>query len=60
MISNTSSTNIAIVLGIVNQRIELDLIENYLRNYPDKKTNDYRKLLCVYDYKKYVEENVIA
>lgn len=49
--------DIAIILGIVNRRIELDLIENYLREYPDKKSTDYRKLLCVYDYKKYAEEN---
>lgn len=53
-----SKKNLAIILGAVNGRIQLDLIEDYLRNYLDKKTTDYRKLLCVYDYKKYADENV--
>ncbi|USK68223.1 SIR2 family protein [Peribacillus frigoritolerans] len=52
-----SRKNLAIVLGIVKDRIQLNTIENYLREYPDKKTTDYRKLLCVYDYKKYAEED---
>ncbi|WP_112180338.1 SIR2 family protein [Paraliobacillus zengyii] len=45
--------NLAIVLGIISDRIELGSVETYLREYPDKKTTNYRKLLCVYDYKMY-------
>ncbi|MFZ3591619.1 SIR2 family NAD-dependent protein deacylase [Bacillus sp. DJP31] len=50
-----SRKNLAIIFGVVNDRIQLEPIEDYLRKYPDKKTTDYRKLLCVYDYKKYAE-----
>lgn len=49
----SSRKNLAILLGVINGRIELNETENYLRNYPNKKTTDYRKLLYVYDYKKY-------
>ena len=52
-----SNKNLAIIFGIMNDHINLDSIEEYLRNYPDKKTTDYRKILCVYDYKKYAEES---
>lgn len=48
---------LSIVLGIVNDRLSIDEIEGYLREYPDKKTTEYRKLLCVFDYKKYANEN---
>lgn len=51
-----SKKNLFIVLGVLNNRIDLTDVEQYLRNYPDKKTTDYRKLLCVFDYKKYAEE----
>ncbi|MFG6494362.1 SIR2 family protein [Fictibacillus sp. UD] len=58
---NISQTNknLAIVLGIINNRIDLDSIESYLRNYSDKKSTNYRKLLCVYDFKKYAAEDEI-
>jgi len=52
-----SKKNLAIVLGIINDRIQLDTVEEHLRNYLDKKSTDYRKILCVYDYKKYADEN---
>ncbi|MBU7316075.1 SIR2 family protein [Paenibacillus oleatilyticus] len=48
---------IAIILGIIHERIQIDIVENYLRDYSDKKSTDYRRLLCVYDYKKYASEN---
>lgn len=51
-----SKKNKAIALGIINNRIELDSLQEYLRGYSDKKTTDYRRLLCVYDYKKYADE----
>jgi len=33
----------------------LSIVEDYLRKYENKECTDYRKLLCVYDYKKYSE-----
>lgn len=33
--------------------ISLDDMEQYLRNYTGKKETDYRRLLCLYDMKKY-------
>ncbi|PEY85521.1 SIR2 family protein [Bacillus thuringiensis] len=52
-----SKKNLAIVLGIINDRIQLDTVEEHLRTYSDKKSTDYRKILCVYDYKKYADEH---
>ncbi|MDA1876448.1 SIR2 family protein [Bacillus toyonensis] len=49
--------NLAIMLGVINERIPLDTVEEYLRNYDDKKSTNYRKILCVYDYKKYADEH---
>jgi hypothetical protein len=43
----------AICAGVISGRIDLDLVETYLRNYEDKKSTDYRRILCVYDLKKY-------
>lgn len=43
----------AIVWGIIAGNISLDEVEEYLRNYENKESTDYRKLLCAYDYKKY-------
>jgi SIR2-like domain len=51
-----SKKNLAIVMGIVKNRINLESTEDYLRIYPDKKSTDYRKLLCIYDYKKYAND----
>ncbi|PGS53860.1 SIR2 family protein [Bacillus sp. AFS041924] len=45
----------AIVKGVLNDRISLEDLEIYLREYPIKRETDYKKLLCVYDYKKYAE-----
>ena len=50
---STSYITSAIVWGIISGNISLDEVEIYLRNYEDKETTDYRKLLCAYDYKKY-------
>ncbi|MGG0293212.1 SIR2 family protein [Bacillus pacificus] len=52
-----SKKNLAIILGVINERIPLDIVEEYLRNYDDKKSTNYRKVLCVYDYKKYADEH---
>ncbi|USK41832.1 SIR2 family protein (plasmid) [Cytobacillus firmus] len=56
---SASKKTIAIVKGILSGRIRLKDAEIYLKEYPEKRTTDYKKLLCVYDYKKYFEENSI-
>ncbi|WP_017380473.1 SIR2 family protein [Paenisporosarcina sp. TG-14] len=43
----------AIVQGALRNRIELNDLESYLKSHTDKKHTDYKKILCVYDYKKY-------
>lgn len=48
-----SRKNYAIALGIYYGRLDLKDVEIYLRNYDDKNSTDYRRLLCFYDYKKY-------
>lgn len=50
---SASRKTTAIVKGILSARISLDDAEQYLKDYPEKRTTDYKKLLCVYDYKKY-------
>ena len=45
----------AVVYGIYDGDVTLDDAEQYLRDYGDKKTTEYRKMLCVYDYKRYTE-----
>lgn len=52
-----SKKNLAIILGVINERIPLDIVEEHLRKYDDKRSTDYRRLLCVYDYKKYAGEH---
>ncbi|RFB53685.1 SIR2 family protein [Bacillus thuringiensis] len=48
----------AIVKGVLNERITLEDLELYLKEYPNKRETDYKKLLCVYDYKKYADVKV--
>lgn len=43
----------AILFSILEGNISIDSVEEYLKNYEDKYSTDYRKLLCAYDYKKY-------
>lgn len=52
---SASRKTIAIVKGILSGRIQLEEAEKYLKDYPDKRKTDYKKLLCVYDYKKYYQ-----
>lgn len=47
-----SSKSDALVLAILEDRIPLDSVETYLRNYRDPKRTEYKKLLCAYDYQK--------
>ena len=42
-----------IICSIMNGNMDLNSIEEYLRNYENKRTTNYRKLLCAYDLKKY-------
>lgn len=48
-----------ILHGVLNGRFTLEETEEYLRNFDEKKTTEYRKLLCVYDLKKYAPEEII-
>ena len=54
-----SKKDIVILYSILKNNIDLQDAERYLRNYHDKKTTPYRKVLSVYDFKKYlnVEED---
>ena len=36
-----------------NDQIPLEELEKYLRNFNEKSTSNYRRLLCLYDLKKY-------
>jgi hypothetical protein len=51
-ISKSNKIN-AIACGINNDCISLSEAEDYLRQYQSKNTTDYRKILCIYDFKKY-------
>ncbi|MGG1793605.1 SIR2 family protein [Bacillus mycoides] len=52
--------DLAIICGILNESITLDKAERHLREYEDKKTTEYRKLLCVYDFKMYAKEQDLS
>ncbi|WP_039042967.1 SIR2 family protein [Sporosarcina sp. ZBG7A] len=45
-----------ILHGVLNGNFTLEETEDYLKKFGDKKTTEYRRLLCVYDYKKYSNE----
>jgi len=53
-ITRTNKIN-AIIWSAWNEMIDLDEVEMLLRSMPDKRGTDYRRLLCVYDIKKYTE-----
>lgn len=44
-----------ILLALYNDQLDLREVEDYLKgyNYEERKTTNYRKLLCMYDFKKY-------
>ncbi len=45
----------AIVWAVLEDKISLELVEEFLKEYDSKETTNYRKLLCAYDYKMYRE-----
>jgi hypothetical protein len=54
-ISNSNKIG-AILYSILKGNIDIDLVRDYLINYEDKKSTDYRRVLCAYDYIKYGKE----
>ncbi|WP_061039513.1 SIR2 family protein [Vibrio coralliirubri] len=51
-ISRTNKIN-AIMWSTWNDNVALNDVEKCLQSMPDKKGTDYRRLLCVWDYKKF-------
>lgn len=51
----TSFKHPCVMWNVWNNNIELDNLEEYLRNYPcaEKKDSKYRRLISLYDFKKY-------
>lgn len=43
----------AIMWSTWHDKLPLDEVEGFLKKMPDKKGTGYRRLLCVYDYKRY-------
>ncbi len=43
----------AILWSIMNDKIPLDQIKEYLKSEENKNDSNYRRILCAYDYKKY-------
>lgn len=39
------------ICSIMSGKMDLAQVETYLKNFPDKRSTDYRKLLCAYDLK---------
>ncbi|MFM5396394.1 SIR2 family protein [Aeromonas sp. FDAARGOS 1417] len=51
-ISHTYKGN-AICWAVWHNQLPLDSVEQYLKGYAEKNSTEYKKLLCVYDYKHY-------
>lgn len=48
-----SSKNMAIAYAVLKKQIDLSLLEIYLKDFPNKGTTEYNRLLVLYDYLKY-------
>ena len=48
-----SNKSLAIIKSIMDGSMDLDSVEEFLKEFFDKKSTDYRKMLCAYDLKKY-------
>lgn len=46
-----TNKTIAIICAIMNGSMNLDSVKNYLQKFENKRTTDYRKILCAYDIK---------
>lgn len=42
---------IEMICSIMSGKMDLNSAESYLKSFSDKRSTDYRKLLCAYDYK---------
>lgn len=42
---------IEMICSIMSGKMDLNSVESYLKSFSDKRSTDYRKLLCAYDYK---------
>lgn len=42
-----------IVKSIMNHNMDLDVVKEFLKNYPKKNSTDYKKMLCAYDLSAY-------
>ena len=51
-IANSNKNN-AMIWSILNDNINLEELEKYLRDFNNQKSTEYRKLLATFDYKKY-------
>lgn len=51
-ISRTNKTT-AIICNIVSGDMDLDSVKDYLQSTDNKRTTEYRKILCAYDMKRY-------
>lgn len=52
-IKSSYKTDAIVYSVLIQKNIDLDELEEYLRNYQDPKDTEYNKLLVVYDYLKY-------
>lgn len=43
----------AIAYAVLKKQIDLSLLEIYLKDFPNKGTTEYNRLLVLYDYLKY-------
>ncbi|EPB9671473.1 SIR2 family protein [Yersinia enterocolitica] len=53
---STSKKESIIACSLVNNYINVNDMEEYLRSYEEKEGTNYRKLLCLYDYIKYSDD----
>ena len=54
---NNSSKDSCIFWCLLTQKLSFQDVESYLKNYPDKSSSNFRKLLCAYDFMKYEDKN---
>lgn len=45
--------NFAITYFTLNGDLNLDEVQNYLKEYHNKESTEYRRILCAFDYIKY-------